>query len=201
MEERSGPQRSEDTLRAAERSEALDLVEPESAVFPCGWSELVVRPGEVVWWLEDAELVAIWVGEDVPAPRILVVWLGREETRAGVDDAVNLGVQVSGPEVEVNAVLLGVGFWDALQEEFHPARLAGDEAEVPVGRGVWALVAEDFAPEGGGAFQVGAVEDDDECSVGVGLHRFTPARLVRGRSGSVIGSSRGPSSGRSRSRL
>ncbi len=76
-----------------------------------GW---LARPGEVVWWLQDAELVIVWVGEYVPPRRVFVERFCGEKTGAKVENAADLGVQVAGAEVKVEPSLSGLYLGDAL---------------------------------------------------------------------------------------
>src|SRR3954447_11793222 len=114
----------------------------------------------------DAELVAFRVGEDDPALAPLVdgtIELGGAEG----DEAVGFGLDVGGVDVEVHAVLHGLGLGDTLQDQLVLGAVAGAEHDVLPRRGDF-LVAEGTGPERGERSRVLAVENGDQ------LHRRPP---------------------------
>jgi site-specific DNA recombinase len=69
---------------------------------PSGWPLIPPQRG---WWLQDAELIAIRVGQNVPAPSGLGDRLLRQYPGAQAHQPLRLGLQVASAQVEVDPVL------------------------------------------------------------------------------------------------
>src|SRR3954470_6172601 len=129
----------------------------------------------------DAELVALGVGEDDPALAPLVDGAG-ELGGTEADEAVGFGLDVGGVDVEVHAVLHGLGLVDALEDQLVLGPVSRAEHDVLPRRGDF-LVAESTGPERGERSRVLAVEDSDQ------LHRKNTSATPWNRSGSTVLSS------------
>src|SRR3954468_4440258 len=93
----------------------------------------------------DAELVALGVGEDDPALAPLLDG-SFDAPRSEADQPFGLGLDVGGMDVEVHAVLAGLGLGHALEDQLVLGAVAGPEDDVLAGRrGL--LVAEGARPE------------------------------------------------------
>jgi hypothetical protein len=113
-------------------------------------------------WLEDAELVAVRVGEHVPGPAVLDDGEAGEQGGAERRDPADLGFQVTGAQVEMDAVLALPGVRRPLQEHLDAGPVGGYQGLVGAFSVPEGGVAEDSGPEPCRAFQVGAVDHHDE---------------------------------------
>jgi hypothetical protein len=75
--------------------------------------------------LEDAELVAVRVGEHVPGPAVLDDGEAGEHDGAERRDSADLGFQITGPQVEVYAVLGLLGVAVRCRSTWMPGPSAG----------------------------------------------------------------------------
>ena len=111
--------------------------------------------------LEDAELVAVRVGEHVPGPAVLDDGEAGEHDGAERRDSADLGFQITGPQVEVDAVLGLLGVRRPLQEHLDAGPVGGQQALVNAIRVPDGGVSENSGPESCRALQVGAVDYRD----------------------------------------
>lgn len=100
----------------------------------------------------------------MPAPSVLADRLGCQHDGAGRLHARDLGVQVLGPQVEMDRVLAGFAIFSALQRQLHALAVARHQGHVRPAA-LRTAMSQDRRPEGGGALQVGAVQDHDEFAV------------------------------------
>jgi hypothetical protein len=117
--------------------------------------------------LEDAELVAIGVGEHVPGGPVFGDGAAGEHGGTERRDPADLGLQVMGSQVEVDPVLALLGVRRPLQEHLDAGTADGHQSPVNPVRAAGGSVAQDSGPEPCRAFQVGAVDHHDEFSVQV----------------------------------
>src|SRR5579884_2991626 len=73
--------------------------------------------------LQDAKLIAVRIGQYVPAPTALDYRLQRHLGRSEPADTLDLPSQVLRPQVQMQPVLGHLGIRDALQEELDPVPL------------------------------------------------------------------------------
>jgi energy-coupling factor transporter ATP-binding protein EcfA2 len=118
---------------------------------------------------QDAELVAVGIEQDVPGPAVFLDRLRGLPGRAEGEDAADLRVQVTGAQVQVNAVLAALDVIGALQQDLDAEPVGGQHA--PVRRAVAARVGvtERGAPEARRPVQVRAVDHDYQFAVRVGV--------------------------------
>jgi hypothetical protein len=101
-------------------------------------------------------------------PALLDDRLGREEGGAEPQDPPDLGVEITGAEVEVEPVLLLLlVFRHPLQEDLDPVTAGRYQAPVPPARGDVGDIPEDGRPEVRRPAQVRAVDHDDQLAVAV----------------------------------
>ena len=75
--------------------------------------------------LQDAELVAVRVGEDVPAPSMFGHGVTGEQGRAEAEDPLDLPFRAGGAQVQVQPVLLALVVASALQQHLDAWPSAG----------------------------------------------------------------------------
>lgn len=127
--------------------------------------------------MQDAEFVAVWVGQNVPLPACFGNRLASEQPCAQRDGTLHFGGQVFGAQIQVQPVLPALGLGHLLQQDLYPLAVGGNQALVrATGRAV-AGIAEQAGPELGGAVQVAAVNHDDQVTAPVGL-RVTAHLLI-----------------------
>src|SRR5262245_5040554 len=109
-----------------------------------------------VWWLDDAELVPVWVGENVPAPPELLERLPGQLDGAEAEDASDLGLQVWRAQVQVHPVLVPLFIRHLLQQDLRTLAVCGKQTEVLAQGQLFPDIAEHPGPEFPGAVQAGA---------------------------------------------
>jgi hypothetical protein len=135
----------------------------------------VARDAPWVSALDDAEFVAEWVGQDGRLVAAVVV-VFRDRSSPEVDEALNFADEVVDEEVEVGAILDGLGFVDVLEGDVVKAAARRDECVklCAVGERGRFVIAESLLPEGCGDCDVDAVDRDANCSI----HRVPLQRAV-----------------------
>src|SRR5712691_8124433 len=97
--------------------------------------------------LKHAKLVAVRVGQDVPAPSVLGDRLLREDPGAKADEPARLRFKLAGAQIEVNAVLALLVFRNPLQEDLGALAMGGQQALVAAGGHTVPDIAECGGPE------------------------------------------------------
>jgi hypothetical protein len=118
---------------------------------------------------QHAELVAVRIGEDVPGPAVLLDSFRGEPGRPECHDSVHLRVQVTGAQVEVDAVLGALAVVRALEQDLDTRTVRGQQAPVLPAAVTLVGIAERPGPEARGPVQIRAVDYDDQMATCVGI--------------------------------
>jgi hypothetical protein len=115
-------------------------------------------------WLDDAEFIAVGIGENMPAPSELLDRLAGKQESADALDTPDLGVKVWRAQVEVKAVLVSLLIRHPLQQDLHALTVCWNQALIGAHGGALRDVPEHPGPEVRGAAKVGAVDHDDQLA-------------------------------------
>jgi hypothetical protein len=119
--------------------------------------------------LQHAELVAVWISQDVPAPSGLADRLPRQEPGAKADEPVYLRLKVACAQVEMNPVLAALVLGDLLQENLGASAIGWQQALIATGGNAVAHITQDARPEFCGAGELGTVDHDNQFTPQVGM--------------------------------
>lgn len=115
-------------------------------------------------WLDDAELIAVGIRENMPAPPELLDRLAGEKQGADAQDAPDLGLKVWRAQVEVKAVLVPLLLRHPLQQDLHTLTVCWNQALIGAQGRALSDVTEHRSPEIRGAAQVGAIDHHDQLA-------------------------------------
>jgi hypothetical protein len=114
------------------------------------------------WRLQDAELVAVGVSQDVPLPPGLPDRFPGQDPGPEAGNPAQLRLKITGAQVKMNPILALLALGDPLQQDLGALAAGREQGLIAAAGHAVAHVSQHAGPESGGALQVRAVDHDGQ---------------------------------------